>query len=162
MIMLLGIIVLFLIYYEIFILDRFDFKKMDVEDLLYNYQSNIDAMIEQVTNDEIDYSTIHSEEQLYCYIIDKVLETLENFLLREELTEADYKVLEDTEKIKDYISSRLSDINIDTLWKKNMYQYTSKQIEQDDELATEHVSKDIKSDESTVDILNDVFNIFSD
>lgn len=159
MIVLLGIVVLFLIYYEIFILNRFDIRKMDIEDILCKYESNLDTIIKQVI-EEIDYSNIHSQEDLYCYIIDKSLDSLEDFLLREDLKETEYKILEDTEKVKDYISSKLSDVDIDVLYQRTLYQYTHKENENNIDLSTERVSNNIKSDEPTVDILNEVNNIF--
>ena len=161
MIIMLGALILFLIYYEIFILKRFDLKKMDIEDILSKYNDNIDNIISE-TIENTDYSSIHSEEDLYCYIIDKSLENLEDLLLREELAEKEYQLLQDTEKVKDYISSRLSDVDINIIWQRRMYQYTSKQKEENLDFATEKVSNNTKSDDSTVNILNELNSIFFD
>lgn len=161
MIIMLGALILFLIYYEIFILKRFDFKKMDIEDILSKYDDSIDNIISE-TIENTDYSSIHSEEDLYCYIIDKSLENLEDLLLREELAEKEYQLLQDTEKVKDYISSRLSEIDINIIWKRKMYEYTSKQKEENLDFATEKVSNNTKSDDSTVNILNELNSIFFD
>lgn len=159
MIIVLGFLILFLIYYEIFILKRFDFKRMDIEDLLSRFDERIDNLISEVVKD-INFTNIHSEEDLYCYLIEETLEELEVLLIREGLTEKEYELLHDQEKVKDYISSRLSDIDVSVIWQKRMYQYTSKQKEENTEFATEQVSNDTKSDDSTVNILNEINSIF--
>ena len=125
------------------------------------YNDNIDNIISE-TIENTDYSSIHSEEDLYCYIIDKSLENLEDLLLREELAEKEYQLLQDTEKVKDYISSRLSDVDINIIWQRRMYQYTSKQKEENLDFATEKISNNTKSDDSTVNILNELNSIFFD
>lgn len=161
MIIILGFLVLFLIYYEIFILKRFDFKRIDIEDLLSKFDDKIDNIVSEVIK-EIDFSKIHSEEDLYCYIIDKTLEDLEVLLIREGLSENEYELLQDEDKVKDYISGRMSDVDVSIIWQRRMYQYTSKEKEKNTEFATERVSNNIKSDEPTVDILNEVNSIFFD
>lgn len=161
MIIAIGFLILFLIYYEIFILKRFDFKRMDIEDLLSRFDDVIDNILSEIVK-EIDFTNIHSEEELYCYIVDKALEDLENLLIKEELSEKEYELLQEEEKIKNYISGRMSDIDINIIWQRRIYQYTSKQKEDNTEFATESVSNNVKSDDSTVNILNEINSIFFD
>ena len=158
MIIILGLAFLFLVCYEIFILKKFDLKKVDTDKLLTEYNSNLESIIKDTIND-IDYKDIYSEEDLYCYLMREVYNQFEFFLLQQELTDEQYEALT-REVIEEYINSKLINLNINSLYQKRYYQVTYKEDQENNELATERVSNSIKSDSSTVDITNDLLNTF--
>lgn len=158
MIIILGLVFLILVFYEIFILKKFDFKKVDTDKLLTKYNSNLESIIEDVANN-IDYKHIYSEEDLYCYLMSEIYNQLEFLLLQEKLTNEEYEALT-KEVIEEFINSKLINLNIDSLYQKRYYQVTHKEDQENNELATERVSNSIKSDSSTVDITNDLLNTF--
>lgn len=160
MIILLGIIILLVIIYEVFVSKKLDLKKMDIDDILDGYDSVIKNILNGIVED-IDYNNINNEEELYCFIIDKCADSLEIFLMNENLSEIEARSLEDKDKVKEYISGFLMemDLNIDMIYKRRMYRNLAGNVENSD-FCTERVPNNTKTDDSMVDITNELNSIF--
>lgn len=160
MIILLGIIILLIVIFEVFVSKKLDLKKMDIDDILDRYDSVIKNILNEIVED-VDYTNINNEEELYCFIIDKCADNLEMFLMNEDLSEIEAKSLEDKDKVKEYISGFLMeiDINIDMIYKRRMYRNIADNHENSD-FCTEKVPDNTKTDDSTVDITNELNSIF--